>query len=64
MANYTHHLVMKKVSTELYLGLEHMPASPVRHVASAVLGKCLYNVNDLRDAPGKQGLQVAKWIIV
>ena len=39
-----------------------MPAAPVRHVGPAVLGKCLYNVNDLRDTSGKQGLEVAKWI--
>ena len=40
-----------------------MPSPSVRHVGPAILGECLYNVNDLRNTPGKQGLEEAKWII-
>ena len=40
-----------------------VPAPPVGYVGPAILGESLYNVNDLRNAPSKQGLEVAKWII-
>ena len=40
-----------------------VPAPPVGYVGPAILGECLNNVNDLWNAPGKQGLEVAKWII-
>ena len=40
-----------------------VPAPPVGYVGPTILGECLYNVNDLRNAPGKQGLELAKWII-